>query len=167
MRAAAILLLVTLFACSRAETPPPSDEARVEADTKAARAEIEANSAKLDRFLSSGDIDSAAAMLTDDYRFHPPNAPAGSGREGFKTTVKGMLSAWTITDSGTTESVIVSGPLAMESGRFVMTFAPTASAPKGAKAFADTGKYLWAWRKVNGSWLLAQASWNSDLPVKP
>jgi ketosteroid isomerase-like protein len=165
MRAAAILITATLLAaCSKAE--PMSDEARVEAETTAARAEIEANSVKLHRWLSAGEVDSAAMLLTEDYRWHAPNAPAGSGRENWKTMVKGMLSAGKLTDSSQTDLIVASGPLAIATGRYVQLFVPNATA-KGAKVSADTGKYLWHWRKVNGTWLLATASWNSDIAAKP
>lgn len=46
-----------------------------------------------------------------------------------------------------------------------MSFSPGPAAPAGAKASADTGKYLWQWRNVDGRWLLAAAAWSSDLPV--
>ncbi len=167
-----ILAPILLVACAQSETAQQGEtqqqaDSRIAEESRVARAEIEAVGANLSRWLSTGAVDSAAASLTTDYRWHAPNMPAGSGRENWVAWVKGMITTSKVTQASTTESVVASGPIAVESGRYVLTFTPAPGAPKDVKASTDTGKYLWQWRKENGVWRLAQASWNSDLAAKP
>jgi ketosteroid isomerase-like protein len=105
-------------------------------------------------------------LFTEDHVSFPPNAPSTSGRARWLEMTKPLLAAWKLTQTHVTESVIANGPLAVVRGHYTHAFVPAPGAPAGAKPFADTGKYLWQWRKVNGKWLIASATWNSDLPVK-
>ena len=155
-----------LAGCQQAETAQQAD-ARIEAESKAARPELEAITAKLAGYFDSGAVDSAAARITDDYRFQPPNAPAQSGRPAFVAVVKGMLATGKLHQTYAVESVVANGPIAIQTGRVTQEFTPGPGAPKGAKVAVDTGKYMWMWRKESGGWRLAVASWNSNLPAKP
>ncbi|MFI5311217.1 MAG: hypothetical protein ACHQQ3_08305 [Gemmatimonadales bacterium] len=161
-----IIASALLVACQRTETPQEVD-ARIDAESKAVRAELDAKSATLARFESAGAFDSAATLLTTDHHSMPPNTPAMSGRENWLKFTNGLKATGTFNITTTTESVIANGPIAVQTGHAVLAFTPGPGAPKGAKASTDTVKYMWQWRKVNGSWLIAQATWNSDLTPKP
>jgi hypothetical protein len=51
--------------------------------------------------------------------------------------------------------------MAVERGRW--NFTPNAGAPIPA----DSGKYLTRWDRVEGRWLIADVTWNSDVPLPP
>ena len=60
-----------------------------------------------------------------------------------------------------TEDVQVAGDLAVETGRYEMTFTP-----KQGKAINDKGKYVTVWqRQPDGSWKVLRDISNSDLPA--
>lgn len=96
-----------------------------------------------------------AAIATDAYA---QDQPAGAGRSHWVSANKPAVATGKFGIQHVTESVVASGPLAVTQGRYVITFVPGPAAPAGAKAFADSGKYLWQWRKVDGRWLLAAAA---------
>ena len=153
-----------LGACLSPETPQQAD-ARIAAESNTARPELAAIKTKLERWFAAGALVSAATILTEDHSSLPPNQPAGSGRAHWLSSTRPLFATGTFTQSLVTESVVANGPLAVERGRYVQNFVPGPAALAGTKPAADTGKYLWHWRKVDGRWLLAAASWSSDLPV--
>ncbi len=53
--------------------------------------------------------------------------------------------------------VAASGDMAVEEG----TWASTIPMPNGG-TYADNGKYLVGWKKVDGTWLIQIDAWNSD-----
>ena len=160
-----VLFCILIGACQSAETPQQAD-ARTTVESNAARTELEAIQANFERWYSEGAVDSAATILTEDHISLPPNQPASAGRAHWLSANKPLAATGKFGVQHVTESVVASGPLAVTRGRFVITFVPSPTAPAGAKASADSGKYLWQWRKVDGKWLIASAAWNSDLPAR-
>ncbi len=160
-----IFCCMLVAACQSAETPQQADE-RIAAESITARTELEKVRANFERWYAEGAIDSVATIFTEDHRSLPPNHPASSGRATWLSANRPLLATGKMEIHHVTVSVVANGPLAVEQGRFVATFVPGATAPAGARTSADTGKYLWQWRKVDGRWLIAAASWSSDLPVK-
>src|ERR1051325_1041931 len=147
------VLLLVLGACGGAQSSvqQQGSAAHTDAETSAARAEIEAATADLTRLLSVS-VDSAALRLTEDYHWLPPDAPEDSGRANWVRLVKGMTAGGKYSEQGTVESLVASGPIAVSRGQIIATFTPGPSAAKGAKASIDTAKYLWLWRRVDGHW---------------
>ena len=167
VRRVSVALAIILGACSdRSSVQQQGSVASTDAETAAARAEIEATTADLTRWLGSAALDSAASRLTEDYHWLPPEAPEDSGRAHWVPVVRGMIGTAKYSEQNTMESLVVSGPIAVSRGRVIATSLPGPGAPKGAKASVDTAKYLWLWRRVDGHWLLAAAAWNSNSPRK-
>ena len=165
IRRVSAVLAVILSACTaKSSVQQQGSTVNTDAETSAARAEIEATTADLSRWLSAAAVDSAASRLTDDYHWLPPNAPQDSGRAHWVRVVTGMMAAGKSSQQNTMESLVASGPIAVSRGRIIGTFTPGPGAPKGAKASVDTSKYLWLWRRVDGRWLLATAAWSEDSP---
>ena len=166
MRTTCVIFCCTLVgACQSAETPQQTD-ARITAESNTARTELAAIGTNFARWYVAGAVDSAATVLTEDHSSLPPNQPAGAGRAHWLSANKPLSATGKFGLHHETVSVVANGPLAVEQGRYVITFVPGPAAPASATAFADTGKYLWQWRKVDGRWLLAAASWNSDIQVR-
>src|SRR5689334_18733411 len=86
------VLVVILRACSgsRTSVQQQGSTSSTDAETAAARAEIEATTAALTRLLGSS-IDSAASRLTEDYHWLPPEAAEDSGRANWVRVVTGMI----------------------------------------------------------------------------
>ena len=86
-----LALAVILGACTGAQSSvqQQGSTANTDAETSAARAEIEAKTADLTRLLGVS-IDSAALLLTDDYHWLPPGAPEDSGRANLVRVFKTM-----------------------------------------------------------------------------
>jgi uncharacterized protein (TIGR02246 family) len=154
--AAAVMVLV---GCQQAETPAQL-EARMATESAAARTAIEAVNADFVTHFNQGHGEQVAAFYTEDGVVMPPNAPAVEGREAIKGMVASMAGAQLTL---MTQSVVANGPLAVERGRFRITFTP-AGAPA---AITDSGKYLVHWHNVGGKWLLAADMFNSDIPMAP
>jgi ketosteroid isomerase-like protein len=139
-----------LAACQPAPTP--------EQATEAARPAIEAALADYGRYYSAGNTDSLVAMHATGAHVMPPNAPATHGTDA----VRQMFAQAFQQPGGTltlrNENLTVSGPVAIERGRW--NFTPAAGAPFPP----DSGKYLTHWHQTGGRWLISEVIWNSDLP---
>ena len=162
------LLLSTLclfLACEGAETADQV-QANTQAEEDSARAEITARMERFPTWFVAGQIDSLATLVTDDYVALAPNAPQVAGKAQWLESNRKAFALGRYTQSLTSESIEVTGHVAVQRGRFTVLFEPAATA-RGARAVSDTGKFLWHWRKTDSQWLLAAAAWNSDLPIKP
>jgi hypothetical protein len=133
-------------------------------DTSAIRAAMDSATARLDRGFASGQLDSSAAVLTDDHYSMPPNAPPTSGRENWLAWAKATLVGGQWTSAPTPESRVYGDSVTVERGRYVNTFTPAPNAPKTLRPISDTGKYVWIWRKTPAGWQVAQAIGNSNAP---
>ena len=165
MRTSWIVPAALLCGACRAAEAPVDEVARSQAESSAARPEIEAATAALYQWLNAGALDSAATGITEDYVWLAPNAPTDSGRANWVRVNAAVRASGNFSGAVTVDAVVASGPIAVMRGRYVSSFTPGPGAPAGTKAVADTGKVLWQLRKVDGRWLLAVASWNSDLPA--
>ncbi len=63
------------------------------------------------------------------------------------------------------QTVVANGPLAIEYGRYTLSFTPGPDAPRGVTAIADTGNYLVHWRKQGREWLIVADIANRDEPL--
>lgn len=161
MRSAILLAVVVALACNRGER---ADEvgSRNDQESQTARAEIERLATDYERWVAQGSLDSVAALLAEDGYVLPPDHPAIMGRSAWLTWARPMFAHGRWTDDLTIESVVANGPLAVERGRYVMTFIPGPTSPPEAAAMSDTGKYVQHWQRVAGRWQLVTAIWNSD-----
>lgn len=150
---------VLLSACQERSSRP--------LDTASIQAEIDAATARLAHGIASGQLDSSATVLTDDHYSMPPNAPPLPSREQWLAWSKGALVGGQWSSVTTPESRLYGDSITVDRGRYVNTFTPAPGAPKTARAFSDTGKYVWIWKKTPSGWRVAQAIWNSNAPAQP
>lgn len=110
----------------------------------------------------AGDANVLASAYTADAVLFPPNAPMMRGRDAILAFWSAFLgSASNVDLTLTTTDVQQSGDLAVETGQYRLHMTPkTAAAP-----IIDEGKFLLAWRKVDGQWKIVRDMFNSDLPV--
>src|SRR4029078_6670095 len=92
-----------------------------------------------------------------------PNESALRGADAVRKGFAGFLSQVGIKAAHvTTDDLMVSGDLAVETGRYEWTLVP-----KHGKESKDKGKYVTTWkRQSDGSWKIGRDINNSDLPAK-
>lgn len=161
------LVLVSLLAVAACQGGETTDQmsARIEEESRAARAQIDELVADWERWIAASDVDSMAALLAEDARVLPPNEPAIEGRAAWISWARSMFGHGTWTEDIITESVVANGPIAIERGQYILNFTPGPNSPPDAVAMSDTGKYLWHWHRPDGRWQLVDAIWNSDRPL--
>jgi len=147
------LLLITTFACRSPDT------------SAAAKQAIDAANAQWPRLTSTGHADSIAEFYAADAVLMPPNMATLKGKDAvraFFATMKTMDPRPTLTLRAVT--VVGSGPVAVETGRWHWAFPAGAKLPPGMAA-VDSGKYIVRWTQQNGRWLMVDDIWNSDSPL--
>jgi ketosteroid isomerase-like protein len=145
--------LAAAFACTPADTSGTAMQA------------IEAANAQWPRLTGTGHADSIAEFYAADALIMPPNMASVKGKDGIKAffaTMNSMDPRGTITLHAVT--VVGSGPVAVETGRWNWRFPAGAKLPPGMAA-ADSGKYIVRWAQQNGKWLMVDDIWNSDSPL--
>jgi ketosteroid isomerase-like protein len=110
--------------------------------------------------FNAGHTDSVAVIYAERGRIMWPNGPAAVGRDSIAAGLR-AIGAMTPVLSMRTEDVEASGPLAVERGRYTMTWTPPGGSP-----VADSGKYLVRWRRTGAEWMIVDNIWNSDLPAR-
>src|SRR5437016_14223722 len=131
----------------------------------AAKQAIDAANAQWPRLTSTGLADSIAEFYAADAALMPPNMATMKGKDAiraFFATMNTMDPRPTLTLRAVT--VVGSGPVAVETGRWHWAFPAGAKLPPGMAA-VDSGKYIVRWAQQNGRWLMADDIWNSDTPL--
>ena len=149
-------LLAAALGCQAA--PPPDTSA-------SAKQAIDAANAQWPRLTSSGHADSIAEFYAADAVIMPPNMATMRGKDAvraFFATINTIDPRPTLTLRAVT--VVASGPVAVETGRWHWAYAAGAKLPPGTPA-VDSGKYIVRWAQQNGRWLMVDDVWNSDLPL--
>jgi uncharacterized protein (TIGR02246 family) len=145
----ALSLAAVMAACQ-----PAAPKVDVAAEEAAIRAQVTAFNTAIAAYDAAG----AAAVYAPDAVLLPPNQGRQTGTDFITAMVAGLepLKA-TFVVTPTTIVVAASGDLAVEEGTWKATV-PNAD----GTTFEDVGKYLVAWKKVNGTWLTQFDTWNSD-----
>jgi uncharacterized protein (TIGR02246 family) len=145
----ALGLLFVIVAC----TPAPEHSAHD------VRATIERHNSDLEKLYASGDIDAVAQVFAEDAWQMPPNQPPLVGREAIRHFWSQAVQWGSWKFSLDTQDVTVSGPLAVERGKYVLRFTAGPNAP--LPSFEDRGNYLVHWRhEPDGEWRIV-----ADAPV--
>jgi uncharacterized protein (TIGR02246 family) len=155
MRTAAILALAAVAGCVMAPKQGADDVKRL----------IEQNNANAVRWYASGDIDSLALMFAEDAWQMPPNSAPLIGRESIRQFWRGAVKwgKWEFTLQAL--DVSVSGPVAVERGRYALKFTAGGAAPPGMSSFQDRGHYLVHWRlEPDGRWRAVSDAPVSEMP---
>ena len=161
-RLAAVTVLA-LAACAPKPETPEQMAARMKAESDSARTAIEAVNARAHRYFAAGNVDSLAMGYAEDVVVMISNAPATRGRPAIRAKLAEWMGYGTWEMIATTTRVDANGLLAVEQGTYVMNLKPGPHAPAGMAAmFPDTGKYVTAWRRVNGDWLVFADILNTD-----
>jgi uncharacterized protein (TIGR02246 family) len=130
------------------------------------RRSIESQNAKAIHAYATGDADALAAIVAEDAWQMPPNLPAVVGRTAIRDFWRGAFrwGQWQFTFE--TQTVSVSGPMAVERGKYVLRFTAGTGAPPAMRSFEDRGNYLVHWRlESDQQWRIVADAPVSELPL--
>jgi len=158
MRKSVLLSCLLLSACTSVSSQR----------TDLVREAIERHNANAARWYAAGDIDSVASVFATDAWQMPPNNPPLVGREAIRAFWRQAVQwgKWEFTLE--TQDVTVSGPVAVERGKYILRFTAGPGAPPGMASVEDRGNYLVHWQhEADGQWRVVADAPVSELPLHP
>lgn len=127
---------------------------------------IESQNGKAIRAYATGDVDALASIVAEDAWQMPPNLPAVVGRSAIRDFWRVAFGRGRWDFSFETQSVSVSGSMAVERGRYALRFTAGPGAPPGMRSFEDRGKYVVHWRKESDEqWRIFADAPVNELPL--
>ena len=121
--------------------------------------EIAATNRAFEEAVRKGDVDRLAYLYTTDAMALPPDGPIVKGRDAIKDLWAGVLRDMALRDVQLqTLDLEVSGDTACEVGEARLTLEPPSS-----ERTTVTVKYVVAWKKAAGRWLLHRDIWNAKV----
>jgi uncharacterized protein (TIGR02246 family) len=155
-------LLATACTSAPAERVPGAAAAPLAAEDVAA---IRATDSTFAGAMGAGDAAGVAAMYLPDAHLLPPNLGPVEGREAIHQFVAGMLNAYRITVSISSDAIEGRGDLAYARGHYTLEGAPKAA---GTPPMHDEGKFVEVLRRLpDGTWRYAVDMYSSNLPAPP
>jgi ketosteroid isomerase-like protein len=155
MRNVVILMIAVLCGCAVSGTR----------SAESVRELIDRNNASIVRWYATGDVDSLVSMFAVDAWQMPPNSPPLVGREAIRGFWREAVKwgKWEFTLQS--QDVSVSGPMAVERGKYSLKFTAGPGAPPGMASFQDRGNYLVHWRhESDGQWRAVGDAPVSEMP---
>ena len=156
MRSVVLCLSLALAACASTSVQNPRD----------VRGIIESHNASISRWYAAGDADSVASMFAEDAWQMPPNSPPLVGREAIRHFWQQAVTWGRWEFSLQTQDVSVGDRIAIERGKYVLSFAAGKGAPPGMASFVDRGNYLVHWREADGEWRIVADAPVSEVPLQ-
>jgi uncharacterized protein (TIGR02246 family) len=132
----------------------------VRADDTAA---IQETNARWLALVAAKDAAGIAALYAEDGAIMPSGQPAAQGRAAIAAAWSGLfaLPGFSLTFATTTLQIATSGDIAYDIGTYALGFDGESG------RIEDKGKYVVAWKKVDGVSLVAADIFNSDGPPAP
>ena len=150
------LVLTLALACTS------SVDTAIETDPEVEVKAIEDLMAKYVSGYESKDVDSFAAVFTDDAVRMPPNGLVVVGGDGIRKYYKDWFEKESLDVTVIPTEIQVAGNWAYAWG----TYEATVTLAETGDTRADRGKFLNIYRKdADGAWRFHRNMWNSDLPV--
>jgi len=147
-----IVIAILVSGCASSQMMPAND----------AENAIKEHNVAFATAMRAGDMDAIVNSYTSDGMVMPPNMPGAHGTNEIRATWTGFLSPFSNTElTLIADDVQQSGDMAVETGRYIVHLTPKGT----TAAVSDNGKYVVAWKKVNGRWRIYRDIFNSDLPL--
>jgi len=134
-------------------------------EADAVRKIIEERNEDICKSYAAADLDAVVEVFAEDCIAMPPHLEPLMGRaalRAFWTQAFGW-GKWLFTLE--TQDVVVSGRVAVERGKYTLTFSPGPAVPPGMGASVDRGNYVVMWRhERDGRW---RAIWDAPVSTVP
>jgi uncharacterized protein (TIGR02246 family) len=152
-----VVLVAVLAGCSgtQPQAKPPVDQAAIGAAIDSVETAWTGACAARDTTLLVG-------LYADDAHVFPANGPRAESKEAIRQAWVGFLSTPGLDLKLSPNAKVISeaGDLVIDLGTYEMN----AKDAKG-KPTHDVGKYVTAFKKVNGEWKIVVDTWNTDTPM--
>jgi uncharacterized protein (TIGR02246 family) len=123
--------------------------------------EIRKLTARMNELVESGDVDSILDLMTDDVVFLVPDQLPIVGKQTYHDWVSGFQQQYSIKITVNSQELGMADEWAYEWGTLKETYTPRTS----GEPFGLDGKFLRIFQKQSdGSWKIARAMWNSNVP---
>jgi uncharacterized protein (TIGR02246 family) len=157
-RRAALVAALSLSALVAVAQDRSASDASLEADLAA----IEDFNRRYVQAINDGDIDTLAALTTDDHLMITPNRPPLAGKAALVAAMTRAFEGTEIDETWTPVETVVDGDLAYQRGTYTV-----AARPKGSDAEMRTtsGSFLRIYRRQpNGEWRMTRDTFNTYPP---
>jgi uncharacterized protein (TIGR02246 family) len=131
---------------------PTSDDPMTTSDAVAAA--IAQSNETWQQCYRDGDAAGVTSRYRPDGALFPPGFDVMAGRDAIEGFWKAAMAMGIATISLATDAIEVTGPVAVETGSFVLRTA------NGSEI--DNGKYLVVWREEAGQWRMHRDIWNTS-----
>lgn len=122
------------------------------------RQEIDQVNARFAEAFNRGDAAGAAQVYTENATILPPGSEMIQGRHSIEQFWQAAMQMGIRAVSLETHDLSVSGDMAREIGRAVLTIQP-----EGGQEMTDVAKYVVVWRQDGGTWKWDVDIWNANV----
>jgi ketosteroid isomerase-like protein len=161
----AVGLVFSMTGCTntgkKSKSPTPADQ---EKELREVMAKIDGQNKRFERFYLNGQADSLELVFDKNVRQYLAHQPPANSLEELIETSRLMMSWGQWEFDLTTEEVKLSGPMAVERGRYQYTFTPNEESP--IPASQDSGNYIVLWEKIDGEWKIVWDAPVTEIPLE-
>lgn len=137
-----------------------ADPANAQSSTAADETAIAEFNRKYLNAINEGDIDTLAALTTEDHMMISSGAAPLAGKKALVDAMTRAFQNNTFNETWEPQETVVSGDLAYQRGTFVVEATPKA----GGEMSRTTGNFLRIYRKIDGTWFMVRDTFNSQRP---
>ncbi len=160
---ALIIIGIVQFSCGN---KPESEEVIVEEVMEESPEDImkiiDETNKEIEALYREGNIDEAATHFASNAIQFPPNQPPIMGIEEYKSRWKESAAMGLWNFDLQVQEVKSSGNLAVERGKYTLTFEPNEGTP--IPPMSDEGNYVVLWEKIDGEW---KVLWDAPVSTVP
>jgi ketosteroid isomerase-like protein len=122
------------------------------------RSGLDVASKEWDRLFNGGDAEGLAALYDEDAVSMPPNLPTLKGRKALEEDFRKFFAENTARHETFVDEIVVDGSMAIERGRYRMTFKPKA----GGAETVEEGRHVEIRKRVGREWKIVMEIWNVE-----